>query len=373
MFNREAILLIFIVSILTTACIELGEHHSADYWKDIGFNLTQSGRYEEALHAYNKALEKDRNNPEIWRDRGFVLFKLERYDEALSDFNKALGINPSDADTWNDKAIVLSKLERYKEALEAFDKSLSIDPNHAMALYNKCTILASFERNEEALQLCKKAVKIDPLDRVAWNNLGWVLYKMNRYEEAIDSYNTALEIDPGYDTAWNNRNYALNKTDMGVEWLLYNSPKHSFSTKIPYGWMMDLPKVNVPDGINEPSLVVEFFEYNHTSFEPYVVIMMMEYDATINNFTSLINTYMDMSLVNRVGLNLIDKKQTEINGKTAIKIETNYRFNGKLIRSSDTYIQCGDKKVLLVGYGSLSYEFNSYKDTFNYILNSTRC
>lgn len=52
------------------------------------------GRYEEALAAYDKALEIKPDFHLAWYNRGNALGSLERYEEALISYDKALEFNP---------------------------------------------------------------------------------------------------------------------------------------------------------------------------------------------------------------------------------------------------------------------------------------
>ena len=55
-------------------------------------NLRRLGRYDEALEAADKALDKIPGHPDILGIKGFVLFTMERYDEAIHYFEKVLEI-----------------------------------------------------------------------------------------------------------------------------------------------------------------------------------------------------------------------------------------------------------------------------------------
>lgn len=52
---------------------------------------------------------------------------LEKYDEALAAFNKALEIDPQYADAWNNKGFALNFLGRHDEAIKAFDMAIEIE------------------------------------------------------------------------------------------------------------------------------------------------------------------------------------------------------------------------------------------------------
>jgi hypothetical protein len=76
-------------------------------------------RCEEALAAYEHALQLDPNLPESWAGKGYTLNDLWRYDEAAAAFARALAINPNDANAWRNKAISLRVLGRTAEEREA--------------------------------------------------------------------------------------------------------------------------------------------------------------------------------------------------------------------------------------------------------------
>lgn len=59
-----------------------------------------------------------------WLKRGVCLARLERLDEALAAFDKALELKPEDGHVWFHRGIALGHLRRYDEALAAFDKAI---------------------------------------------------------------------------------------------------------------------------------------------------------------------------------------------------------------------------------------------------------
>jgi len=79
-----------------------------------------------------------------------------QYEEALQAFEAALQIRPDEARILSNKGNALSGLGRPEEAIEAFDEALQIQPDYADALYNKVVALLMQERVEEAIEnLCQ--------------------------------------------------------------------------------------------------------------------------------------------------------------------------------------------------------------------------
>ena len=60
--------------------------------------------------------------------KGVALRDLGRHEEAIAAFDKAIEIDPQCAKAWNNKGIALDKLAKHEEAKEAFEKALEINP-----------------------------------------------------------------------------------------------------------------------------------------------------------------------------------------------------------------------------------------------------
>lgn len=80
-----------------------------------------------------------------WGEKGANLFGQGKYDEALQAFDKAIEINPQLAGAWTGKGYALIALGKYDEAVQAFDKAIEINPNDANALDDKNNALEAKE------------------------------------------------------------------------------------------------------------------------------------------------------------------------------------------------------------------------------------
>ena len=66
------------------------EPFEADNWYNIGWNYAELGRFEDAVDAYDKALEFNPKKGEAWFDKGDSLEELERYEQALEAYDCVL-------------------------------------------------------------------------------------------------------------------------------------------------------------------------------------------------------------------------------------------------------------------------------------------
>jgi superkiller protein 3 len=65
---------------------------------------------------------------------------LNKYDEAIAAYNKAIEINPQYSYAWADKGKALVKLGKSEKAITAYDKALEINPRNLIALEGKETL-----------------------------------------------------------------------------------------------------------------------------------------------------------------------------------------------------------------------------------------
>ncbi|MCX6674748.1 MAG: tetratricopeptide repeat protein [Methanothrix sp.] len=185
------------------------ESKSAEVWFNKGVALTSLGRYDEALQAYDRALEMDSQMVGAWHNKGHALNSLGRYDEALQAYDKAIQIDPKLEMAWSNKGSVLDSLGKYDEAIKAYNVAIKLNPNYSDAWNNKGYALEKLGKYEEAVIACDKAIEIDPQNTEAWNNKCKALNGQGKYYEAVKICDLAIQINAQNAGAWGNKGIAL--------------------------------------------------------------------------------------------------------------------------------------------------------------------
>jgi len=121
-----------------------------------GNDLYKSGNYENAIKAYDNAIEIDAMNYVAWHSRGSAFYQLGKYNEAVESYNRSLEIDPYNMEVWYGKGISLYELGRYNEAVEAFDKVLEIDPENKKALESKKNVLELIKNPADYITIKKQ-------------------------------------------------------------------------------------------------------------------------------------------------------------------------------------------------------------------------
>jgi len=118
----SSIMLLMLVNIAVAA-------QSSDSWVQEGRMLTNSGKYNEAITAYDKAIEINPHNSLAWNGKGIVLDELGKFDEAIKTYTKAIEIDPQYFEAWINKGVDLVNLNKYDEAKASYENEIKINPS----------------------------------------------------------------------------------------------------------------------------------------------------------------------------------------------------------------------------------------------------
>ena len=149
-----------------------------------GDRLVKSGRHEDALFYYERAIRMGSKPASAWTSKGVALKRLGKLDEALRCHNVALKIDPDNEIAWCNKGDIYFRAGTFGKAIECYDKAIEVRPKYAIAWNNKGAALARMERFDEARKCHDEAVKLRPKYVAAWLNRGEVLARLGFREEA---------------------------------------------------------------------------------------------------------------------------------------------------------------------------------------------
>ncbi|OUL35504.1 serine/threonine-protein kinase [Nostoc sp. 106C] len=181
----------------------------AQGWYGRGNSLSALKQYKEALAAYDKAIQIQPDYLEAWSSRGFVLENSQRYKEAIASFDKALQLENNSPEIWNAKGEAFSTLKQYENAIKAYDQAIEFQKNYYLAWYNKGLALHNLKRYEDAITAYDKAIELKPDYDTGWYSRGNSLVNLNRYEDAFRDYDKAVQYKPDYYQAWLSRGNVL--------------------------------------------------------------------------------------------------------------------------------------------------------------------
>ncbi len=141
---------------------------------------------EDALRAYDEALEEAPSFLEAWNNKGCALWHLGRYKDALECFEKALELAPNFDIALQNKAGILHAMGKYAEAIRIYDELLGENRENWRALYGKGRALFYLHNFGEA----------DKYYKLAYFFSARELFEQKNFKFALDSINRALKIEP---------------------------------------------------------------------------------------------------------------------------------------------------------------------------------
>lgn len=151
------------------------------------------GRLDEALAAFEKALETNPNLVEAHIGVGDIYHIKGDYNEAAKRYDRARQIEPRNFTANYKLGLMYHLLDRLADAVNAYLSALSIDPNNYEANLNLATAYLQLNQPSLGLPYAQRAVEINRKSMVAWANLAAIQSALGQYDPAIDSYRAAME------------------------------------------------------------------------------------------------------------------------------------------------------------------------------------
>lgn len=158
--------------------------------------LHSQKKFQEELEVLLDQLKKDEGKPALLSRIAHAYFELKRYTDALEYADRAMQVEPDNASHLDLRAEILFSVDRSEEAERSVDIALTLSPKDPVALEIKGKILASDGRYAQALELLNGALAAGICNPQIYRSRGDCLLSMDRHSEALDSYSKALKDAP---------------------------------------------------------------------------------------------------------------------------------------------------------------------------------
>lgn len=152
-----------------------------------GLEFASKSQYPEAIDAFQKALEKDPEQPNIWANLGDTQAKAGKMDQAVESFQKAIALKPEDGGLHQNLGVLYGKVGKVAEAQAEFEKAATLNPAGAAVNYfNLGATLVNSGKSADAVTAFQKAVEIDPNYAEAYYEMGICYIGMNKIDESVE-------------------------------------------------------------------------------------------------------------------------------------------------------------------------------------------
>ena len=213
-------------------CPEYAKAHSR-----LGLAYFVSGKYEEAVDAYEVALRYEPDNE--W-NRGHYEKALKRLEKSGKQRRKQVGevtvhtnnttngddpatrssesIKTQEADQHKDLGNTHMSNKEYEKALKQYTLAISLSPNGPNShvyFSNRAAAYCYLGQYSDAADDCLQSISLNPTYEKAHSRLGLSRFFLEDYHGAIKAYEKALELDPTNAASTSYLNKAKKKLEEG--------------------------------------------------------------------------------------------------------------------------------------------------------------
>ena len=136
-----------------------------------------------------------------WLEQGCEAEEHDRFDQAEHAFRKAIVLEPYCAEAYFNLGNVLREQNRLDASAESFRTANAHDPSFALAHYNLADVLEDQGKLSEAIQALHAAIKVSPAFGDAHFNLAHLYEQAGRQSEARHHWTAYLKLDPNSEYA----------------------------------------------------------------------------------------------------------------------------------------------------------------------------
>jgi len=179
------------------------------YLISLGTALLQSGRHEDALKAFDKAVQLKPDDAASWRRLGDALVDVGRPADGVLCLKHALSLDPQNRGEAERCGILLHRLGRFEDALHCFDLCDQLCPDRASTLYMRGRCLLDLKRVDEGLSLCQRAHALNPADAEISNAIGLAFQSLGQHGKAVEAFDKAIGSRSNFVEALNNKAISL--------------------------------------------------------------------------------------------------------------------------------------------------------------------
>ena len=190
-------------------------------WLKKGLGLRYSDKNnQEAMKAFDKAIEIDPNFARAYAVRAAIYNDWGQHQQALRESEQAIKLDPNLAWGFNTRGWAHIGLLNHQKAIEDLNKAIELDPNYAYAYCNRSWAYFMLKNYHQAFDDANKAIELAPKFSYACFRRGMALASLNKFQDAIKDFDKAIELDPMFSWSFLHRGYTflkLGKTEQALE------------------------------------------------------------------------------------------------------------------------------------------------------------
>jgi len=160
----------------------------------IGYLHSEENENDQALSAYDQAIELMPDFADAYTGRGVAKSKLGDAEEAIADHNEAIRLKPDFAEAYINRGKAKRALKKYEEAIADYDEAISLNPSSAAAYTHRGVSKNALGKSQEAIADHNEAIRLNPNFVEAFINRGAAKRELGQMSAAEKDMQKALQL-----------------------------------------------------------------------------------------------------------------------------------------------------------------------------------
>src|SRR5436190_12494681 len=136
------------------------------------------------------------NDSQGYATRGRTLAKSGKTEEALAEFDRALALDPYNVPALYGRGLIYQADKQHEQAIADFTAANGLTPQRVEPLLARATSYIAIDKAKEAASDLDEAVQADPNSAPAWSARGVTYERLGDKAKAFTSYGRALALRP---------------------------------------------------------------------------------------------------------------------------------------------------------------------------------
>ena len=174
----------------------------------IGLNLEQAGKGDEALQYLDAAMKAHPDDIDIITALGNVQRSRKKYEEAAETYSRAIALigDRPQSNFWTTyyfRGTAYERAKQWPKAEADLKKALELVPASQPAAKAQVLNYLGYSwvdqkiNIDDAFKLLKQAADASPRDGMIVDSLGWAYFRLGRWDDAVRELEKAVELKPG--------------------------------------------------------------------------------------------------------------------------------------------------------------------------------
>jgi tetratricopeptide (TPR) repeat protein len=187
------------VEMLEIGIQQFPEH--SPFYESGGYWLWELGDLDQAIQAFNRAIELDPSNPGNYGSLASLLVETGREGEAEELIRRGLERYPNSPESHVVAADFYMAVGDIGEAISLYQRSIELNPDDPWLFASYARATAETGGHDTARELLAEASAGNPGDPWLDEFIGWTYMMMDDCEQAVDHFERALAVDPSIESA----------------------------------------------------------------------------------------------------------------------------------------------------------------------------